>query len=353
MSFEWLLENASAPIKYILTKEDKYVPEVLENFEVKYWLTRLKERSDNKDLSSIHGSHDYRYENIMGKCAILGLSQNCAAFDFDKNAKFILDFLNAHIKNKNTENEPLSFGKIYSYRDYETILACFLPELGYQNNPAVRYIAEKRINIAYNFTKQKRYDIYIDSSKLKGVKKEWHPYIINPELYYDGNIALPSVHDYILFSGIYKYLDKDLQEKVENIVEWLLDEEYRKLKRRYGYFYAEGGAYNTKSILMTIFFPDIENPGSGSVPELLYIIYILSRFKFSIKSNWFKMALSYLDDFKTSYNTYIFPKEMITEKSDNYVINGGHMNLGENKKSKKYYEILSTYWMYRINKNLD
>jgi len=338
MNNEWLFENAAAPIKYILTKDKKYIPEVLENSEVKYWLEKLKNRADNKDLSSVHGSHDYRYENITGKCAILGLTKEIA--EFDENIKFILDFLHGHIGNTNIENEQLSFGKIYAYRDYETILACFLPTLGYHDDPAVRYITEKRINIVYNFTKYKRYDIYIDSSKLKGVKKEWQPYIINPELYLDGNIVLPSAHDYILFAGMYKYLDKESQEKIENIVEWILDENYLKLNGRYGYFYVEGGSYNAKAILMTL-----------PLKYVLYTVYILSHFKTSHKSDWFNMAMAYLDDFKTSDGTYNFPGEMLTEKPDNYVIKSGHMNVGENKKSKNYREILSTYWMYKIRIN--
>ena len=138
MSIKWLIENAAAPIKYILTNEKNYIPELLENHEVKYWLAKLKNRAVNKDLSSIHGSHDYRYENIVGKCSILGLSKEIA--EFDENITFILDFLNGHINNKDIEREPLSFGKIYAYRDYETILACFLPMLGYQDDPAVRYM---------------------------------------------------------------------------------------------------------------------------------------------------------------------------------------------------------------------
>jgi hypothetical protein len=43
---------------------------------------------------------------------------------------------------------------------------------------------------------------------------------------------------------------------------------------------------------------------------------------------------------------------MINEKPDCYVIGGGHMNVGENKKSKKYGEIISTYWMGRIEENI-
>jgi len=215
MCEKWLAENASAPIKYILSGDKKYIPEVLENAEVKYWLSKLKDMSAEKKLYWIHGSHDYRYENILGKCAILGLSKEIA--ELDDNIKFILDFLHGHIKNKDIEQSPLSFGKIYAYRDFEMIVACFLPMLGYQDDPAVRYIAEKRINIVYNFTKQKRYDIYADSAKLKYVKKEWQASVINPELYADGNISLPSAHDFILFAGMYEYLEKALREKVEKL----------------------------------------------------------------------------------------------------------------------------------------
>ena len=339
MSIKWLMENAAAPIKYILTNEKNYIPELLENHEVKYWLEKLKNRAVNKDLSAVHGSHDYRYENIVGKCAILGLSKDIT--EFDENITFVLDFLHGHIKNKEIGRKPLSFGKIYAYRDYETILACFLPMLGYHDDSAVKYITEKRINITYNFTKQKRYDIYVDGSKLKSVKKEWQPYIINPELYSDGNISLPYAHDYILFAGMYKYLGKDLREKIENTVEWLLDENYSKLNSRYGYFYVEGGQYNAKAILMTL-----------PLSYVLYTVYILSHFKTSHKSDRFNMAMAYLDDFKTSDGTYNFPSEMLAEKPDNYVINSGHMNVGENEKFPKYREILSTYWMYKVNKNL-
>lgn len=44
---------------------------------------------------------------------------------------------------------------------------------------------------------------------------------------------------------------------------------------------------------------------------------------------------------------------MITEKPDSYVIMGGHMNVGENKRNKLYKEIISTYWIERIYQNIN
>ena len=62
-----------------------------------------------------------------------------------------------------------------------------------------------------------RYDIYIDGSILKSVKKDWQPYIINPDLYADGNISLPDMHDLLLFAGMYPYLSEEDRNKVETI----------------------------------------------------------------------------------------------------------------------------------------
>ena len=351
MSIDWLLDNADIPIKYILTKDKKYVGKLLENYEVQYWLSQIKPRSENVDIGDIHGSHDYRMENILGKCCILGLSKTIPLYS--NYMRFIIDFLNKHIKNPHENG--LSFGKIYSFRDYETVLSCFLPMLGYTDEASVNYITDKRITILYNFVKQKRYDIYIDSSGYKGVKKEWKDYIIDPKLYADGNIALPTIHDFILFAGMYKKLDEERKNKVEKIINWIFDDRYMNLiNGRYGYFYVPGGSYNVKAIIFKINLLNFKQLtfDNGDLGGLLYLCFILSHFKTAQKSEWFKSAMMYMNSYKTSEDRYIFPKHMIIEKPDCYVIGGGHMNIGENKKSKSYNEIISTYWMNRIDENV-
>jgi hypothetical protein len=59
-------------------------------------LPRLAERSQADNIGDIHGSHDYRMENILGKCRILGLSNEISAFA--EKMEFILRFLNQHIQ---------------------------------------------------------------------------------------------------------------------------------------------------------------------------------------------------------------------------------------------------------------
>jgi hypothetical protein len=345
-SKEWLIVNADTPIKYILTKDKKYLENLLENFEVTYWLSQLKPRVENKNIGDIHGSHDYRMENILGKCWILGLSKTIPVFS--QYLKFIIDFLNRHTNEPH--DDKLSFNKIYSYRDYEKVLACFLPMLGFFDEAVIKYICEKRINILYDFTKQKRYNIYVDSSKYKSIKKEWQPYIIDPDLYADGNIALPDMHDFILFAGMYDIIDKDYRDKIETIVGWIFDDKYMDIIGRYGYFYVPGGVYNVKAIIAKINLIDFKYMtfDNGDLCGLIFTCFILSYFKSAKRSEWFKLAMVYLNNYKTPDNRYIFPKHMIVEKTDSYVIGGGHMNVGENKKSKKYSEIISTYWMNKI-----
>jgi hypothetical protein len=81
-------------------------------------------------------------------------------------------------------------------------------------------------------------------------------------------------------------------------------------------------------------------------------MFVLSHFKAARVSEWFSLVLRYLDRYKNESGRYVFPPRLITEKPDSYVIFGGHMNVGENKKSKLYGEILSTYWMERISQNM-
>jgi hypothetical protein len=64
------------------------------------------------------------------------------------------------------------------------------------------------------------------------------------------------------------------------------------------------------------------------------------------------MAMAWLEKYKTAEGRYCFPRHMIVEKPDSYVIGGGHSNMGENKKAKNHGEIISTYWMNRIAENM-
>ena len=277
MNLEWLLNHANTPIKYILTQNPSLVEDLPNNAEVQVWLARLQQRAQEKNLNDIHGSHDYRMENILGKCWVLGLNKEVP--QLNDCMLYILQFSNAHLQ-RDTLAES-GYGKLYATRDYETVLCCFLPFLGYQNHPAVQAITAKRIRILYNFAKQKRYDIYVDASNLKGIKSEWRQHVINPDLYADGNITLPTVHDFILFAGMYQVLDALAKQQVEAIMQWVLDERYAHPHTRYGYFYVPDGAYAAKAIVfkMQLVNPQEADVDTGDLRSLLFICFVLSHFQ--------------------------------------------------------------------------
>jgi len=345
---DWLLANAGVVIRHALT--GGCAEEVAKNAEVQACLVRLAERAAAERLGDIHGSHDYRMENILGKCAVLSLKKDIPVFA--EKTDFILAFLDKHTRRDDSE-EPLSFGKIYASHDYETVLASFLPMLGYAEHAAVRYIARKRLEILYGFSQQGRYDIYMDSAACKSVPPAWRARMIDSVLYADGNIALPTVHDLVLFAGMMSAFTRDERAMAENIVSWMLHEKCRALGGRYGYFYVPGGAYNAKSIVRGLCLVDLQTlvPDKGDLTALVYQCFLLSHFSAAWESEWFAMALAFLEQFRAAEGHYRFPQHLIVEKSDAYVTNGGHMNVGEDKRGKLYREILSTYWMERISRN--
>ena len=279
----WLLEHADYPIKYNLTQDAAYVDFLLENEEVKSWLNKLSDRVQRQDLSNIHGSHDYRYENIIGKCYLLGL--NAETPSFHSLMQFFIHFLQKHITN--THNDTLTFGKMYQYRDYETVLSCYLPFLGYADVSAVQYVVNKRTDILYEFTRQNRYDVYRNDLNYPGIKKEWKPYILDPELYQDGNIAFPSIHDLILFAGSYAHLTKETQNKIETTVRWLFGDGYKAINESLYYYAPCDPAYQAKRINNKIHIHRFDTADPKEMQSLVYHCFLFSHFREAKKSAWF------------------------------------------------------------------
>ena len=353
---DFLLKNAGVPIRYILTKDISLIPEYLANSEVIEWLRRFKTWAEQYEWCGIggiahgdvHGSDDRRLMNIIGKCFILGMNKDISEFDIIM--KIYLSALEKQVNKQLPEGNP-AFWKMYEYRDYETYMASYFPFMGYHDNESVRYIADKRINYVYEFTKQKRYDIYRSDAKYPGAKREWAAEIVDPALYSDGNIMLAEFYDYVLYAGIYNYVNEESRNKIETIVEWIYDEDYSQIGRYY-YYVPTDPSYKTKSINGKLWFTDLASPHiTGSKCGLLFQCFILSHFKASRNSIWFNEAIDFLNQYKLSDGLYQFPPDLILDKPDRHAWQG-HLNAGENKKSKKYREIISTFWMERIFANL-
>ena len=345
---EYLLGNAGVPIRYILTGDKSLIPEMLENFEVMEWMRRLREWAECNKWHDIHGSDDRRYINIIGKCCILGLNKDIP--EFDGIMKFYLDRLHTQIEKR--LDDKRTFGRIYNYRDYETLTACYLPFMGYYDDTAVRYIADKRIDYVYNFTKEKRYDIYRDGAYYPGARKEWLVYMVDPALYSDGNISLAEYYDYILYAGMYNHVDDERKRKIDTIVEWIYDDRYDDIPGGYNYYAPDDARYKSKSIngkLGLTPLPD-EPHIKGSKPGFLFTCFLLSHFKATYESKWWSKAMNFLSLYQTADGRYKLPPDLILDKPDTRA-HVGHLNVGENKRKKNYAEILSTYCVERILNN--
>lgn len=343
----WLIKNGDIPIQYHLTGDKNLIDALLENEECDYWLGQLKQKVNSRDMTNIHGSHDYRTENILGKCWLLGLHKGIP--EFDLLMKMYIDFLDSHVKTQHTDGT--TYQRIYAHYDYETVLSCFLPFLGYTAEPSVINITNNRIAYLYKFTKEKRYDIYVDGKKYPGVKKEWQPLLIDPLLYEDGNLSIPSVHDVILLAGMYRHLDEDQKIKVNTIISWILNEKYLEFKTRYGYIYSEDDSYKAKSLIRSFDIPDIDeliNENKPAQQGIIYKTFLLSHFEGADSFPLLNNMMVYLKSFQAINGRYLFPNSLLTEKKDCYFTEGGHMNIGENKRSKIYKEVVSTFWMYLI-----
>lgn len=168
------------------------------------------------------------------------------------------------------------------------------------------------------------------------------------------------MHDLLLFAGMYPYLSEADRSKVEVVVQWLFQDGYHNIIRRYGYFFAPGGSYSTKAVIFKMHLPDFNAMSEkcdaaldkADLASLVFNLYVLSHFKSARESSWFSLAIKFLEQYKCPSGCYCFPPYMIMEKPDSYVIFGGHMNVGENKKCKLYHEIISTYWMERIRQTI-
>ena len=357
-SVSWLLDNANYPIKYNLyrlqnsSNSQTILKEMLSVPEIQYWLHQLDLRFKKKNgWWNIHGSHDYRFENIMGKLSQLGLHKGIK--ELDNRMRVYRENLNNQVLEERSDN--LSFGILYSYYDYELLVATFLALAGYRSDSGVMHVLQKRIEKLYEFTKKKRYDIYVDGSKYPGVKKEWQTLLIDPDLYQDGNISIPTIHDYFLLSAYeFDEFNEETKKKVDTIVEWIFDEKYQSIPVQYGYFWIPGGSYSSKNVCWKLTLPSANNQmgrNRRGYQTLIQKVLLLSHFPKCYKFKWIKNAVSYLETFKTENERYLFPKELLVERKDGYWIFGAHMGMAENRRQKKWREIESTYWMERIKQN--
>jgi hypothetical protein len=343
----WLLRQGNPVIRFrtlvdFLNEQDvgmvsEALDSVLKDDEVKLCLDRLVPEFD---LDQVHSSKDTAFENVMGKLVQLGMRAGLQPFD-NKTLPHRVWL------SENNEAEPVEPHFMFK----KSVLASFLSYAGYGSTKPVRDHLFTRLNGMNQFAINPSFEtIFVDKSEFSGIPKATQEHdLVNPELYPNQNFRLPWIYDIRGLAFCQNILENPtLKERCERVVSLILTEEYQNLPRSYGIakygekYYVLGWAVHLPG-----YKNGFENLMSG---ELLLTLEMMSSFDSAKQSEWFQNAIKYLETFRTDTGTYLFPRELLTDKKDGYWISGLRMGLESNRTTQSSLEIESTFWMVHIKR---
>lgn len=342
---DWLLENGGPIIRYLTARErissrisadGQLRDRLMQSSVVRYWMGCLNGRTRFND---IHGSRDTCFENALGKLTLFGIRQG--AGDFDQRCKPYLRLLEDR---KNGLNVIQAF--------YRTIIASLLAMAGYLINASVRDWVEERLGTVFTFVRRGEYSIYVDKAKFKGVPAAFRNYpLINPDLYMNGQFALPWIYDMFAFRVLLKHTqDRAVASKIGKVISYIIDSRYQLFPDGYGIVVSGKNRYNVMG--WNVWLPGYNgmHADDSKMGCLVQRLELVSEFPNVLSSRWFASNLNRLEEHTTSSGTYRFPKQYIKEKKNSYFVTGAHMGLGENRRQKLGYEIESSFWMLKIRR---
>jgi len=266
----------------------------------------------------------------------MGFSYNSGFGEFDE----VLDSIIDDVKNLSYFDS----GHVF-YIFHKIIMVPFLYRAGVRSE-WVREFIENRITTIHNFVSNNNYEIYDDIKKYKSIPPAYSGrLVIKPELYQNGNIQFPLEYDIYGFAEIRNDLDVNLKKKVDDIISYILDQQFQSIEDGYGLLYKGEEKYSyismgwdpkTTDLLKEIRY----NP-------LLLKLNQLAHFPRAICSEWFSEAMRTVSGYEKQDSIYDFPKEYLTEKDSIWIL-GNHMSMGENRRLKQSMTVEGTFWMLNI-----
>lgn len=331
MQREWLLKHASPIIQYkIQTELQKNAdpaaisyclnvlllnPQIIKRLSLLYSL----------DFARVHGSNVSYLENVLPMLNDFGIRFNNDVVKNMINLQHINDAISK-----------------YSYSE-KLIAYPFLLKSGFIIDGLIEFIIG-RVNTIYNYTRHMNYDIYDYTSNYKGVPKNFRDRpMIKPELVNDGMYRYPLIYDVVAFAKIYYHTDHETQDKIDNIMTYILSPDYEKVVFGYGIIYIHPNRYYSMGW-------DCKKPFIDNYINL-HRLLLYSYFPTVVKSKWFHNTMEFLEQYKTAQGTYIFPKEYLIEKDSNWVL-GSHMSLAESRRTMQYIEVESTFYMLCLQERI-
>jgi hypothetical protein len=341
---EWLLQNAGSIIRYRTTtelvkesNENRIEPlrdKLLSDGLVQFWLDHLV---PNFDRNVMHSGKSEAFENAMGKLYEFGLRKGFRAFD-EKTRPF-QRWLEQQIRLP-TEGYYSPFSVFYC-----TMVAAFLAMTGYSNDEAVKTWILRRLDTVYSFVKEGDFEVYVPHDSFSSFPKIYRDYpLLSPDLYPDGEMKLPWIHDVnaFLHSSFMKE-DNQLARKVEMIVSFILSPDYQKLHPDYGVIRSESGRYYVMG--WSIHLPGYleTNMREEDLGRLLMSLNLLSRSKTARQHSWFKRSFSSFENFRTRECLVTFPRKCLPEKEFGYWVSGSRMGLETNRRVQRAITCESTF----------
>lgn len=307
----------------------------------------------------VHFYKDTCIDNFFGRLISLGFRAGIPIFDikFQPVIKLFLDLL--------------SEDKDYCYY-YALMLHRFFFIAGYTHQAIIESMIQ-RMNAIHKSAKERIFDIYQDGSNLPKAPKQWLDYgVLKDDLNpfsKEARKPLPTIYDISALAYFPdEYKNSEIQKKIDDIVEYILDPEFQKIPEYYGLLWDKSKRryYACGWGPALPFYENFDRPKHISVYSILNYLSIMSNFKAARKSKWYINCLNYVEQFRTEKGTYIFPKEyldgknscpgsisnvlIINVKPDEAFLSETNMKLKRNEREILIRELVSTLNMIEINK---
>ena len=343
-TINFLLDNAGPVIKYrtiteLIETDDQNLieaakKELLQYSETKKRFNYLRSKEKLGDFNGVHGALDCHLENSLPMLLDFGVRKGMTEFD-----EIMYPVIKRLQKKCFPENHVFS-------KFIHIIIVPFLYKAGFREKWIKNFI-NNRLETLYNFTVQKDYDIY-DNNEYKGMPPSFQDRkVIKPNLYTNGEIKFPLIYDIYGLSEMIKDADKLTLEKIETIIDYILDSRYSQLANGYGILLNGNRRY-----LAMGWDAKLPQDTDDILSSLsLHRLELMANFNNAVNHNWFQEKYKKLKQYNTQNGTFILPKTALQERKGCWVI-GRHMSLGENRRKKLSAELESTFRVLKIDKIL-
>lgn len=321
-TLDFLLDKSDVAIRYRVTRdlcEDtntndffRLKDELIHSKRVIHLLECLKNHKE------YHGASLYAVENSLNMLVDMGLLYKTGFEAFDDIVKSIAD---------EARDKVIDHNHVLGYLSHIVVVP-FLLRAGMRDQWLINF-TQDRIDTIYEFVIQNDYDIYDDIATYKRIPKNFQNRpIIRPCLYTNGKIKFPLEYDMYSFASIMPELTFEYQNKINEIITYVLDDRFRSIEDGYGIlsdkknYWAMGWDPKLTDLTKEYRY----NP-------LLLKADLMSNFSTAINSIWFEQALELMGQYADETGIYYYPKNYLTEKDSCWIL-GNHMSLGENRKQK-------------------